>query len=257
MNLILLSSKDFVGNENRVRLKGRRHKHIVSIHKAKVGDKLVVGLGGGLIGSGKVTKLNNQACEMDVDLRKKPPAALPLTLILSLPRPIMLKKVLFTVSSMGVKKIYLIHSNRVEKSFWNSSLLKDEKYKEQIVLGLEQAKDTILPEVFFKKRFKPFVEDELPSIAKGTLSLIAHPEGSIACPSSVKKATTLAIGPEGGFVPYEVEKFMSCGFKPVHLGERILRVETAVPAIISKLFQCFTIRFNSAFNSFIRMAISL
>ena len=46
----------------------------------------------------------------------------------------------------------------------------------------------------------------------------------------------LAIGPEGGFIPYEIDLLMRCGFEAVHVGERILRVDTAIPFIISRLF---------------------
>jgi 16S rRNA (uracil1498-N3)-methyltransferase len=37
----------------------------------------------------------------------------------------------------------------------------------------------------------------------------------------------LAIGPEGGFSPSEARRFMAAGFKPVTIGETILRTETA------------------------------
>ena len=80
------------------------------------------------------------------------------------------------------------------------------------------------------------MEDELPDLIKGTLALVAHPEDSQPCPLKVKKPVTLVVGPEGGFVPYEIGKLVSIGFKPVSLGKRILRVETAVVALISKLF---------------------
>jgi len=103
-------------------------------------------------------------------------------------------------------------------------------------LGLEQARDTILPEVFLRPLFKPFAEDELPPLIKDTLSFVAHPGAPEPCPRDVRQPVTLAIGPEGGFIQYEIEKFMSCGFHAVHLGQRILNIEAAVPSLISRLF---------------------
>ena len=129
-----------------------------------------------------------------------------------------------------------MNSYRVEKSFWQSPWLSDEKIHEQLILGLEQCRDTLLPEVIQEKRFKPFVEDHLPAMMEGKKGLVAHPVGGNRCPHQVNDAVVLAIGPEGGFIPYEVEKLEEAGFERVHLGSRILRVETAVTAIVSKLY---------------------
>ena len=46
----------------------------------------------------------------------------------------------------------------------------------------------------------------------------------------------LAIGPEGGFIAEEISSFERIGFQPVTMGERILRVETAVAALIARLY---------------------
>jgi RsmE family RNA methyltransferase len=108
--------------------------------------------------------------------------------------------------------------------------------QEYLLLGLEQARDTIMPEVLLRPRFKPFVEDELPAKIINSLALIAHPGAEQPCPRSVQQHVTLAVGPEGGFIPYEVEKLASLGFLPVSLGERPLRVETVIPALLSRLF---------------------
>jgi RsmE family RNA methyltransferase len=51
----------------------------------------------------------------------------------------------------------------------------------------------------------------------------------------VSGPVTLAIGPEGGFIDQEIGSLTGAGFRPVHLGSRILRVETAVAALAGRL----------------------
>lgn len=235
MNMILLFPEDFIG-QTRVRLDGRRFRHVTEIHRASVGDKLNVGLAGGSMGRGKVVELRDGIMEMDVDLHLEPPARLPATLVLALPRPKVIRRVLSSVTSMGVKKIILINSWRVEKSFWESPLLEEVSVRRQLVLGLEQACDTVMPEVLFRPRFRPFVEDEAPALVKGTTAVVAHPSAGKECPRHVRGPVILAVGPEGGFIDYEIEKLEECGFSAVDLGRRILTVETAVPFLLARLF---------------------
>ena len=235
MNLILLFESDFI-RPNIVRLTDRRLGHVINVLRPLHGDQLTVGLLNGPVGHGTVIDLTSEALEMDVALDRQAPAPLPVTLILALPRPKMLRRVLLAASSMGVKKIYLINAARVEKSFWKSPLLSDERIKEYLLLGLEQACDTNMPEVFLRPLFKPFVEDELSALAKNTLALVAHPVAEKKCPWQVDRQITFAVGSEGGFIPYEIEKFVSLGFTPVSMGSRPLRVETVVPAMLARLF---------------------
>ncbi|MBI5847967.1 MAG: 16S rRNA (uracil(1498)-N(3))-methyltransferase [Nitrospirae bacterium] len=235
MNLILLSEDDFVG-QNCVQVQGRRLKHILEVHKASPGDQLSVGLLNGPLGKGTVTTLTPEAITLELHLDQKPPAPLPVILILALPRPKVLKRVLIAASSMGAKKIVLMNAYRVEKSFWKSPLLTKERIDEYLSLGLEQAKDTLMPEVQLKPLFKPFVEDELPAIIQERLALVAHPAAEHPCPRNLNQPAAVAIGPEGGFIAYEIEKLSSIGFMPISLGQRPLRVETVVPALLSKLF---------------------
>jgi len=236
VNLILLFPEDFIEDTNRVRLQGRRRTHICEVHRAQVGDELCVGILSGRIGFGRVTQRDPSWLEMEVRFEQAPPPKLPLTLILALPRPKVLKRVLRSASSLGVQRIILLNSFRVEKSFWQSPVLSSESLQEQLIIGLEQARDTVLPEVLLRPLFKPFVEDELPGLIKGAFSLVAHPLASDPCPRDIKQPMVLAIGPEGGFITYEIDNFISCGFMPVQFGKRILSVETAVPALVSKLF---------------------
>jgi len=236
MNLILLSKEDFTGSGKRAVITGRRHRHIREFLKPVVGNELCVGLVNGKIGKGRVVAIDDRSVGMEVSLYKDPPPPARGTLILAMPRPIVFNRILGHIAALGIKKIILIHSKRVEKSYWKSPVLKEEHIKAQLALGLEQAKDTIMPEVLCRMKFKQFVEDELPGIIEGANAFVAHPEDiADALPSCVKGAFTLVIGPEGGFLPDEVLAFKQAGCKCVSLGSRILRVETAVVAALGRL----------------------
>ncbi|MCT8163644.1 16S rRNA (uracil(1498)-N(3))-methyltransferase [Pseudomonas putida] len=235
MNLLLLEEADFV-SADRVVLADRRFTHMQQIHGVVVGDTLRVGRIGGLMGQATVMRLERHEAELQVAFDQSPPAKLPLTLVLAVPRPKMLRRLFQTIATLGVPRLILVNSYKVEKSFWQTPFLSPESVRENLILGLEQARDTVLPEVIIEKRFKPFVEDRLPAIAHGTLGLVGHPGPYPACPRAVEGPVTLAIGPEGGWIPYEVDLLTKAGLAPVQLGDRILRVETAVTALLSRIF---------------------
>jgi 16S rRNA (uracil1498-N3)-methyltransferase len=235
MNLLLLRPEN-LRPDGLAEVRGRQLKHLQEILQVHPGEQILAGLINGRYGRADILEVGPEHALLRPVFDRSPPAALPLTLILALPRPKMLKRVLQTATTMGVKDLYLINTYKVEKSFWGSPWLQDDKIAENSVLGLEQAVDTLMPRVHLRKLFKPFVEDELPAIAANTQALVAHPVAAAPCPINVKGPVTLAIGPEGGFISYEVEKLMACGFSPVTLGARILRVETAVPTILARLF---------------------
>ena len=251
MNLILLFDEDFVSTHE-IHLKGRRFEHIKDILKANPGKELTVGKINGLIGQGKVLELGKNFVNIKVGngrdrsvlgngrdrslLKQKPPAPLNLTLIMALPRPPMLKRTLQCASSLGVKKIIILNFAKVEKSLWQSSMLKPEAIEQELWLGLEQAKDTILPEVILKKRFKPFVEDELPALIKGKKAFVAHPGESASLPRAGRGQVILIIGPEGGLTDFEVNLLKSKGVQAVHLGTRILRFENVIPFCVGKMY---------------------
>ncbi|MGG5287747.1 16S rRNA (uracil(1498)-N(3))-methyltransferase [Pseudomonas shirazensis] len=235
MNLLLLEQADFIAAD-RVVLADRRFTHMQEIHRVAVGDTLRVGQIDGLMGQASVVRLEGHEAELQVSFDQQPPTKLPLTLVLAVPRPKMLRRLFQTIATLGVPRLILLNSYKVEKSFWQTPFLTPEAIRENLILGLEQARDTVLPEVIIEKRFKPFVEDRLPAIAADTLGLVGHPGDYPACPRAVQQPVTLAIGPEGGWIPYEVDLLAKAGLQPVQLGARILRVETAVTALLSRIF---------------------
>ena len=232
MNIILLAAEDWL-DENTVSIDGRRHEHIRGVLKAEVGDALRVGLLGGLRGSGTVVKLSDEDTHLQVDLVESTLPRHPCDLILALPRPKMLRRVFRTAAEMGVAHLYLINSARVEKSYWQSPLLQPDRIKAALTAGLERAGDTVLPEVHLHPRFKPFIEDQLPGLIESSACWIAHPGAPEALATQSGEGLIL-LGPEGGFVPYEVELAQSMGAQAVRLSDRILSVDTAVTAALSQ-----------------------
>ncbi len=216
-------------------VRGRRTRHLREVLGAAVGDFIRVGLVGGAVGEGQLLALDESTATLSVTLHRQPPDKLPLTLILALPRPKMLRRILRSAAETGVREVHLINSFRVEKSFWQSPAVQSTTLEETLLLGLEQAGDTVLPDVSCHRRFKPFVEDRLPDMLAGQTPLLAQPGDHPPCPRALRGDTLLVIGPEGGFIPYEVDKLRQAGCKPVSLGPRILRVETAIAFALGRL----------------------
>ncbi len=233
MNLVLLDDEDFV-DDDRVRLRGRHFDHITTQLRKGCGETIRIGRINGLLGQGVIRTVSAESLTVEVNLDEEPPVPLAVTLILALPRPKMLRRLLRGITSMGVKSLYLINSYRVDKSYWSSPLLHPDNIREQLCLGLEQGRDTLLPQVYLRQRFRPFIEDDLSGISRSTTNLVAHPGGGRAFPCQPQVPACLAIGPEGGFIPYEIDKLREINFGVVHIGERILTVETAVAALLSR-----------------------
>ncbi len=234
MNLLLFSDTDRIGTD-RIRLTDYRLKHLREVIDASEGDSLRVGEINGRMGEAELVKLAPDEALLDVALRQDPPKKLPLTLVLALPRPKMLRRILRMVAELGVESLHLVNSYRVEKSYWQTPVLDPAVIEDYFLEGLSQSRDTVLPDVATHKRFKPFVEDELPGLLTGRQGLLAHPGNFPPCPRAQDQPTLLVIGPEGGLIPYEVDKLEAAGCQLVSLGPRILRVENAVAALVSQL----------------------
>lgn len=242
MNIILFTKEEC--SKGRLLLCDHRARHVVKVLRSKVGDKLRVGEINGAMGTGELLRIEFRypfEVELVIHLKAVPQAPPPIDLLLALPRPIMLKRILSQVTALGVGTIYLVNANRVEKSFWEAGILHREEYLPHLLQGLEQAVDTRLPTIECHPKFRPFVEDYLPEMSKGYgACILAHPHGALKMDQCVVAGSgriLYGIGPEGGWVDFEVEKFMDAGVQPFSMGSRILKVDTAAVAIHAMIQQ--------------------
>jgi 16S rRNA (uracil1498-N3)-methyltransferase len=214
-------------------VEGRKVRHLQEVLGKVVGGTVKVGELGGLVGEGVIERLEEGRAFVRYAVSEPPPEPSPVRLVVALPRPPMLRRILQHATTLGVKRIVLLQTARVEKSFWGSHAVRDAEVGEQLRLGLEQARDTVLPVVELRPRFRPFVEDEL--AGWDGRKLVAEPAAGAAAATWSPGPTSVVVGPEGGLVPFELERLRAVGCAAVSLGARILRVETAVVALLARL----------------------
>lgn len=236
MNLLLLEPSE-LSADGTARVCGRRALHVSAVLRAVPGDRILVGVIDGLMGEAEVRSITAEQVLLAPTLDRRPPPPSPASLLLALPRPKTLRKVLQCAAAMGVKRIALVGSYRVEKSYFKSPLLEPQALREQLLLGLEQGRDTVLPTVSINRYFKPFVEDVLDGIFPPGLRLVGHPVDAApmeALAGAGGSEAVIAIGPEGGWTPYEVQALQGRGFLPYSMGPRPLRVDQAVPFAVGQ-----------------------
>lgn len=234
MNIVLLDPRQTQAALWSITSK-RQLEHLQQHVKIQVGDTLKVGIRGGKRYCCEVISVAEQAIQLKALYEENVPKKLPVTLIVAMPRPKVLRRLIMDSVTLGVEKIILLHSYRVDKSYWQSPFL--QQLEQYITLGLEQAGDTIAPEIEIYKRFKPFVEDVLPTfISDQKPAYVAHPYAEQQMPHAIQHSCCLIVGPEGGFIPYEVDLLKKNGCQARRLGNRILRTETAVSHILGRLF---------------------
>lgn len=213
----------------------RQLEHLRTHLNLQVGDRLKVGIREGQRYLTEVLAVDERLIQVKSIQAEPVPEKLPVTLIVAMPRPKVLRRLIMDSVTMGVEKIVLLHSYRVDKSYWQTPFL--QQIDQYVTLGLEQAGDTIAPKIEIYKRFKPFVEDVLPTwISPEKPAYVAHPYADISMPYAITHACTLLIGPEGGFIPYEIDLLEKNGCQVVSLGNRILRTETAISYVLGRLF---------------------
>ncbi len=237
MNLILLTEADRVDGA-RFRLIGPRAKHILEVLRAEPGRALRVGLLEGPLGQGTVIATSPDTADLDCAFDEVPPPRPRTDLVLAIPRAKSLRKLLPEVTALGIDRLVLFRSWRVAKPYLTQAILNPAEYRPLLHDGLMQAKCTREPVVNVEPLFKPFVEDRLPGFTAGAMKLVAHPSASESLASirlGENDRVVLAVGPEGGLVPYEVEAFRAAGFTAVSMGGRTLRVETACVALLAQI----------------------
>lgn len=235
MNLLLLEPHE-VDPSGAVHLSDRRARHLAEVMKAAVGQHVRIGVVDGPTGTGEIVSLTTNAATLRCSLQVTPsrPAV---DLLLALPRPKVLRRLWPQLSALGVGRIIVTNAERVERNYFDTHLLRPDAYRPLLVDGLEQARDTRVPAVSVHRRFRVLVEDELADLSDAELRIVADPRATPGIAATIQEAAParvlLAVGPEGGWNGFEIDLMRAHGFRPVGLGARTLRADTACIALLA------------------------
>lgn len=237
MNLLLFRREEL--SENIGRVEGERAQHIQEVLKKGPGDTLKVGVAGEGKGFGTIRTQEGANLLIEVGELSFDPVPV-VHLVVALPRPLALSRLLHTAASFGVRHIDLIRAWKVPRSYFSSPRLAPARMDADLRLGAEQGGQSFIPSATVHEGFRAFVEKELqasPFVGSRERRFVLDPDATSSFPRSapLSAPVSLAFGPEGGFVPSEVESFERAGFVPVRLGRPILTTEIAIAASLAQL----------------------
>jgi RsmE family RNA methyltransferase len=232
MNVVLLESR-----ERDAPLGGMRAKHVREVLGLGVGGRFRVGIVNGPLGVAEITAIAGDQLTLACTWDAAPPPRPKIDLILALPRPKVLARLLSPIAQLGVDRLMLIGAWKVERFYFDAHILDPREHEPKLVEGLAQAKDTQLPAVTIHRSLAYFLDHELDAFAIDGQRVVVDPSATSSLESVIAARDArlvLAIGPEGGFTARELDHFATRGFAAASLGGRILRSDVATIAALAR-----------------------
>lgn len=211
----------------------RRAIHLLEVLRRQPGDTFDAGLVNGPRGKGTLVAVEPDALTLSFRWGEPASAPLPLTLIVGLPRPQTARDLLREMTALGVTSLQFVATEKTEPGYATSTLWSSGEWRRQVIAGAEQAFDPRLPEVRWGHPLAEAlaaVSDDSARVALDNYEATAPLEPGLSRPD---QGVVLAIGPERGWTTKDREQLRSAGFALLHLGPRVLRVETAAIAAIA------------------------
>ncbi|NIZ46426.1 RsmE family RNA methyltransferase [Entomospira nematocerorum] len=245
MNLIILNQSEILdGGILHLLQDDPRLIHIINILKLSKGDTFKAGVLGNSFGIATIQCIssNHMIAQYDI-ISSKVDQHYPIHLFLGSVRPLVMKRLLKDITSMGVDTLSLFTSDKGERSYLESSLWKNNQFEEHVIEGLSQAVSINPPTI---QRYNSLSE-ALQTYTASSYAYILDPyakktwreEFSAHNRQSAIDSIYLIIGSERGFSQEEMHLAQQKEFLPISITPRILRTETATIATLTLASQLF------------------
>ncbi|MDA0711450.1 MAG: RsmE family RNA methyltransferase [bacterium] len=228
MNIILFKSCD---QTQSIPLSDLRAQHILKVLNCQIGDTFHAGVINGPSGRGTLTSITDGEIGLCFAWTETPQDDPEIIFLIGLPRPQTARKILNTLSTLGASALHFVQSDKSDLNYATSKLWTTDEWSQHLIDGAQQAFTTRIPEV----RFDLSLYKTLKALAPGSDRIaLDNYEGQAALGERVLSLPlVIAIGPEQGWSDRDRDLLIRSGFRLTHLGQRILRVETACISAMS------------------------
>jgi len=215
-------------------VRGSDAHHLIHVLRARPGDLVTVLDGGGGSWHGRIERIG--AGEAAVRLLLREPTAAPRERVLccGLIRPARWDWLVEKAVELEATRIVPLTTERSHRVPAALAEAKRARWEKLARAACKQSGRPDLPRIDAPRAVAELRSCELPP-ARLLLSAAAGAVLHEVAPGLRAGGIALAVGPEGGFTPLEEQQLLDLDFRPVRLGPRILRVETAALAALAAL----------------------
>jgi 16S rRNA (uracil1498-N3)-methyltransferase len=219
-----------------IQLDTQASHHLARVLRAEVGDAVTLFNGQGGEYAAAIEKIDKKNVSVTLGEHNARDTESPINLWLAqgIARGEKMDFIIQKAVELGVKKIFPLKTERVNVQLKGDREAKRIQHWQSIVVSAcEQSGRNSLPEITAPQTYRNFLED---INADHAFVLSPHVEKNTDT-IKIKSAESvlLLIGPEGGLSDAEVNAAVQHGYKPLRLGPRVLRTETATIAALAKL----------------------
>lgn len=221
--MITLLADPAAFDRSEIRVEGEAYRHLFRARRVETGARLRVVDGRGRARWGEVARVDRSSAV--VELREPAPANEPafrLELLVPTCRPERASWLVEKATEVGVCAVRFLSTARAPRDFGSGTL---ERLRRVAAAAVEQCHRALLPDIT-----GPHSWGEVASLAAscGSLRWFLDPGPAGAdWGETAGGSGALLVGPEGGLDAGERRELLEAGWRPVGLGERILRIETA------------------------------
>jgi 16S rRNA (uracil1498-N3)-methyltransferase len=220
--------------------------HLAKVLRARSGEEVVLFNGDGREFTGVIEKVQGSRVSASIGAARSIDRESPfqLTVVQCVPRGDRMDFIVQKATELGVVRIVPVLSQRsVVRLDENQSVSKQAHWRAVAVSACEQCGRNRVPSVDTPLPLLNYLGALAAHAKEGdVLRLVLEPERAQRTERGARSIDTassqsasraqIAIGPEGGFAPEELEAFDLSAFSRVGLGPRVLRTETAAIAAI-------------------------